>query len=77
MNVQFEVATGGNGALTYSAAPVPLGLSFDANTRRLLSGQFPADQAGADWEVVCVATDADGDEAEQSVAFAVRLAQGG
>ena len=78
VDIQFEAVTGGNGASGYTCAPIPPGLEFNGHPdSRTLSGVFAADQAGTDWEVTCVATDADGDEAEQSVTISVRPPDGG
>ena len=74
VSIQFDTATGGNGTLTYSVAPGLSWLSFDARTRTLTG--TPTEQMETT-EITCTATDADGDEAEQSVMVTVRPRQGG
>ena len=63
----LPAASGGNGELTYSLAPLPDGLRFDASSRRL-SGT-PA--AEGRFTLTYAAEDADGDRA--TLEFAVRV----
>ncbi len=68
----LPLATGGNGALTYSINPVsPLGLTFDPSTRQL-SGTPTS--SGDSTTVTYTATDADGDPTMPPLMFTITVA---
>ena len=71
-SIAFDKATGGNGALTYALDALPEGMAFDAGARTL-SGT--PGEAKAATTYTCTVTDADGDEATQTVSLTVVTAR--
>ena len=74
--LRFAEAREGNGTLTYTVDGAPSWLDFDPMTRTL-TGTVPAGTAGRIFDIVCTATDADGDEAEQLLRLTIRAGTGG